>query len=142
MKIIFLVFSIALALNLTWEHIHFRLYDCSIDCTVNTLAFLPLPLLVKASLFDAFFITVLYSFIAALRQSLIWVRTWNLLDSILVTGIAMTFAALIERNALATHKWAYSPAMPLIPILEVGLSPFIQLALLALATYTIVRKLT
>lgn len=142
MKILFLTFVVAFALNLVWEHLHVTLYDCSAGCNVNTLSFLPLPILVRASLFDAFFITALYIFIATFHRSLIWVRTWNPFDIILVAGIAMTSAALIERSALATHKWTYSPLMPLVPILTVGLSPFLQLALLAFATYTIVQKLT
>ncbi len=142
MKILFLVFIIALVLNLVWEHIHFALYDCSAGCNVSTLSFLPLPLLVKASIFDAFFITVLYLFVAALHTSLIWIYTWHMPDTVLIIGVALFFATIIEQNALATHKWAYSPLMPIVPIIAVGLSPFVQLAVLAIATYTIVQKLT
>ena len=139
MKTTLFVFIIALALNLIWEHFHFKLYDCSIGCTVNTFSFLPLPLLVRASFFDAFFITGIYLFIAAIHRSLAWISSWQTLDTMLITGIAMTVASVIERNAITTHKWAYAPAMPIVPFLEVGLSPFLQLALLALSTYTVAR---
>ena len=37
-------------------------------------------------------------------------------------------------------KWAYAASMPIIPFLEVGLTPFFQLALLSLATFMILKK--
>lgn len=141
MKTVLLVFTVALVLNLIWEHLHFRLYDCSLGCKVNTLSFLPLPLLLKASLFDAFFITVLYLLVAAYNGSLSWTASWQTFDTILIACIALSVATFIERNALVTHKWAYTSAMPVIPILAIGLSPFLQLAVLAFATYTIVQML-
>ncbi|TSC62253.1 MAG: hypothetical protein G01um101448_748 [Parcubacteria group bacterium Gr01-1014_48] len=142
MKIFFLVFIVALALSLVWEHLHFPLYDCSAGCSVRTLALFPsVPLLVKASVFDAFFITLLYCLISIVHQNRNWVRWWNLGDTLLILGIGFSATALLEHNALALHKWAYTTAMPIVPFLDIGLSPFVQLALLALTTYTIVEKL-
>jgi hypothetical protein len=39
-------------------------------------------------------------------------------------------AVAIEVHALGSDRWAYSSLMPLVPYLEVGLSPFIQLLIL------------
>jgi len=143
MKQIALVFIIALALNLLWEHLHYPLYDCSSICAVRTLnQFSFIPLLIRASFFDACFITALYLCISFLHRSLSWTHTWRGADTLIILAIGITAASLIERSALSAHKWAYSAAMPLVPFLAVGLSPFVQLALLSLATYAIVAKLT
>ncbi len=142
MKNVFLVFAIALLLNLVWEHLHFSLYDCSSGCYISTFGlFSSISLLVKASIFDSFFITALYIFISILHRSFSWIARWNTTDTLFILAVSTTVATLIERHALASHKWTYATAMPIVPILGVGLSPFLQLAALSLATYAIVQKL-
>ena len=141
MKNVFLVFGIALILNVIWEHLQFPLYDCSAGCYVSTFGFFSsIPLLVKASFFDASFITLLYFFISILHRSFSWIARWNTVDTLFILATSTTVAMLIERNALALHKWAYTAVMPIVPFLGVGLSPFLQLALLSIATYAIVQK--
>lgn len=42
-------------------------------------------------------------------------------------SIAIAFG--IEWWALETGRWAYTDAMPLVPLLHIGVSPFVQLAI-------------
>ena len=40
------------------------------------------------------------------------------------------FAIVLEKWALMTGRWAYTSAMPIIPILNIGLTPAVQLGML------------
>lgn len=50
-------------------------------------------------------------------------------------------AIFVERQALALGKWFYAPAMPIVPFLGVGLTPFIQLPIMALLIYSLLSFL-
>lgn len=58
----------------------------------------------------------------------------------IVLLIGFFAATTIELRALADGRWAYTTAMPLVPVINVGFTPFLQLALLSLLTYTIVTR--
>jgi hypothetical protein len=62
---------------------------------------------------------------------------WNVyLTGALLGGV---FAAAYEWNALASDRWSYSERMPIVPILDVGLWPLLQLPLLVPASWAIAR---
>ncbi len=44
--------------------------------------------------------------------------------------IGFFIAVVIEQHALVTGKWGYTPAMPVISVLKVGLAPILQMTLL------------
>lgn len=56
-------------------------------------------------------------------------------------GISFLVAVLIEVFALSATRWAYGLWMPVIPILEVGLTPIIQLPLLGYLSVRIISYL-
>lgn len=56
---------------------------------------------------------------------------------IIIVALGFFTAGYIELRALAEGRWAYTAAMPLVPIIHVGLTPFLQLAILSLVTYTV-----
>ena len=64
---------------------------------------------------------------------------WNVYATCAVLGFA--YALLLERQATASGRWSYNPAMPLIPWLKVGLWPAVQLALLAPLSVWIGRRI-
>src|SRR3989344_1326574 len=47
--------------------------------------------------------------------------------------IGLTMAVLIEKYALLTSRWEYNSAMPIIPLLKVGLTPILQMILIPLS---------
>jgi hypothetical protein len=75
------------------------------------------------SLFGILFIS--FSF---LRQ-----RLW------LVLTLATLFAIGLEIFALQTGRWGYEDMMPIIPILNVGLSPTVQLGLLTYFSFKLTK---
>lgn len=117
MKKIILIFILAFILNLIWENFHALLYVNYQGEKITQL------ILLRASLFDALFITLLslpFIFIKYFNQ-----RIWYSI----VIGII--FAIILERWALATGRWAYNDLMPIIPIIKTGLTPTLQLGLLS-----------
>lgn len=141
MKTAAAVFLVAFFFNLMWEHAHYALYDCAAGCAVATLSSLSfLPLLVRASIFDAFFITTLFIALSFLHRSLGWLHNISFADIVGIAIAGLSYATLVERHALTIGKWQYAGNMPIVPLLQVGLTPFIQLALLSLLTYWMIKK--
>lgn len=111
------IFPIAFLLNLIWENLHSFLYTHYQGGAITE------PILLRATLFDAVFITLLFLLIDRMKVG----KSTGLYIQI---GVSFFVAVLIEVFALSTTRWAYGPWMPIIPILEVGLTPIIQLPLL------------
>lgn len=117
------VFAVAFVLNFAWEHVHAPLYAAYKSGPITEW------ILLRATLADALIITVLaaaYLFIPFLHKRLY----------LIVAALAVV-AVCIEWWALATGRWAYGPHMPLIPLLNVGLTPAVQLAVLGYAAFVI-----
>lgn len=53
-------------------------------------------------------------------------------------GVAMTI--VLELSARSTGRWEYTDAMPVIPLLGVGLVPLLQWAILPMLTAWLVRR--
>lgn len=125
MKKIFLIFLLAFIFNLLWENIHSYLYVHYQGEAITQL------ILIRAALFDAFFITVLswpFIYLKYFNQ-----RLWYAII------IGVIFAIILERFALYTNRWSYTELMPIIPIIKTGLTPTIQLGLLAFVTYKLLK---
>jgi hypothetical protein len=126
MKKIFYIFLVSFFLNFIWENLHSLLYAGYQGGTITEF------ILFRASLGDAVMITLLalpFFFISALKK-----RDWL----IIVLGVLV--AILIEWYALSSGRWAYNEYMPLIPFLNIGLTPTIQLGLLGYFSYRIVAR--
>jgi hypothetical protein len=62
---------------------------------------------------------------------------WNIYATVAVLGLA--YAALVEHAALAAGRWSYSERMPLVPVLDAGLWPLLQMTLLPSLTFLFAR---
>ncbi len=123
-KKLLLIFVYAFSLNWIWENLHSYLYAHYQNGEITQ------RVLSRAALFDAILITVLgFLFV---RITYFRNRKWYAL----VFGFIV--AILIELYALKTGRWAYNEYMPLIPILETGLTPSIQLGMLSYLIFNIV----
>ncbi len=110
------IFLAAVFLNFVWEELHSVLYLSYQGGEITNL------ILLRAALFDAAVIAIFaYPFFrfAYLRQS-----RWILYAALVI------FAIVLERWALGSGRWVYADAMPIIPLLNVGLTPAIQLGIL------------
>lgn len=134
-KIISFVFLIGLAINAVWEVSHSFLYSCADSLKEH------LPMIIHATFWDAGFITLLYLFVAFLKEDMNWLKKINKKDIILILSIGFLSATTVELHALYLGKWGYREYMPLVPYLKVGLTPFLQLAFISLATFCIVKRI-
>ena len=126
MKRILLVFILAFLLNLIWENLHSFLYANYMGGKITEF------ILLRASAADALIVTILvlpFVFIAALRS-----KSWIVIFAGILTAI------FIELYALQTGRWAYNSFMPVIPLLNTGLTPTIQLGVLAYIVIKAVEK--
>lgn len=123
MKKVFSVFFIAFGLNVVWENVHSYLYMHYQGGTITE------SILLRATFADAVIITLIalpFLFLPLFKK-----RAW------LIVPIGVIIAVSMEWYALGTGRWAYSALMPIIPLLETGLTPTIQLGLLGYLSYSI-----
>lgn len=116
----------AFVLNAIWENLHSLFYDNYMGGKITEF------ILLRASLFDALIITLI---------SLPFIYLYFLKDKswlILVLGTAI--AVINEWYGLNTSRWAYNALMPIVPILETGITPTMQLGLLGYFTFKISEK--
>jgi len=124
MQDILLFFFLAFLTNFIWENLHARFYAHYRGGPITKLV------LFRASLYDAFVITLMAVVFMAIPA--LYERLWL----VLIFGIV--FAVILERWALKTKRWEYKKSMPIIPVLKVGLTPAIQLGLIAYLIYLFV----
>ncbi len=107
------IFLAGLLLNLLWENLHAPLYVHYQGGAITEIV------LFRAAVFDAAIITLFAVFaFLVLPHSF---RQWFML----IAGIL--FAVGLEIFALQTGRWEYTALMPLLPFINVGLSPALQL---------------
>jgi len=117
------VFLASWLLNLIWENLHVFLYEQYRGVFYSQMGWVDkFLILLKASIFDATFITAVV-FLIMLIPWLKGKESWSLVV------IAVLFSVSLELYALDTGRWAYNSLMPLIPMLDIGVSPVIQLGL-------------
>ena len=106
-------FVVAFVLNVGWEFAHSPLYTSYQGQAITAFV------LFRAALVDALIILALM----ALAQTVAKYRAL-----FMVIG-GLVFAVGIELWAMQTGRWAYDALMPIIPWLNIGLTPLIQLAI-------------
>jgi hypothetical protein len=129
----------AVLLNYPWEFLQVPLFDGLADaghwdaikgCTV-------------AALGDAVITLVAYGFVAALAGSRRWILapSGSQLALFVVTGLSIT--TVIEWLALRglwVESWSYSPLMPIVPGIGIGLAQLLQWTVLPLLVVWFVRR--
>jgi hypothetical protein len=71
-----------------------------------------------------------------------WYIRPRLKEYLLMTVLGFTIAVLIERRALAGSRWVYTDQMPIMPIVNVGLVPVLQLIVLPPVVLWMARRVT
>ena len=124
MQKLFYIFVLSLGLNIVWENAHAFLYASYQSAPITEY------ILLRAAVGDAIMLTILA--ITFLYFDFFRKRIW------LVIPLGILVAILIELYALNTGRWAYNEYMPLIPFLQLGLTPTIQLGFLGYLTLLLV----
>ncbi len=117
------IFVVAFGLNLVWENIHSLLYVHYKGGEITQF------ILARATLADAIMIAII-------TLPFVLAASWGKYSWLIIL-IGIIIAVSIEWHALGTNRWAYGSYMPIIPLLETGLTPTIQLGLLGYLSFKI-----
>lgn len=114
----------AFAFHYAWERAHVPLYkDYEKLGTGWRLA-------VWATKGDVLYTVLISSIVAFLSSNMLWFTTAASAQLLLASAIGILVALFVEYKAMYVRKWSYAPAMPIIPVVRVGLSPIAQMAIL------------
>lgn len=123
--------------NLVWEVLQLPLYTIWSEATGRELAFAVLHCT------GGDLVIALSSFVLALI--LIGERTWPAQSFARVAGFTIALGASYTvfsewLNIVVRKSWAYSDLMPMIPVIDTGLSPFAQWIVIPLAGFWWARR--
>lgn len=128
---------IALLLHLVWEFAQCSVFyrHGSYDASWRGM--------LRAGLGDVLLTWGVYGVVAASSRRWLWAaRPWSRRQLLVYATSALALAIMVEARALAASSWAYTDSMPLIPGLNVGLLPVVQLLLLFPLTLVVVGRLS
>ena len=110
-------------LNLAWEFLHAPLFRFEQQSSWSSL----LGCLLFCSGIDALMMLAAYWTVALIRRDRYWFVRKSKADLVLMGSTALSIAFISEFTAIHYRDlWSYSPWMPVIPVLEVGVSPMLQ----------------
>lgn len=117
----------ALPLELLWEIVHFPLYDIWYQ---NDWGFI-LYALAHCTVGDLLILLVLYEVIALLNRNRHWYANNVMSSGILFTlfGVGYTVYSEIV-NVHVKGIWGYTDLMPIVPVFDIGGTPFLQWVLI------------
>jgi hypothetical protein len=125
----------AFLLNVVWEISQISLYE------VGTYSWSHILFCLLASVADAIMVLLIYFMFGMIYKNAMWIKNLNpsrIIFLIIAGGIG---AILAEIRHLSIGTWSYADTMPVIPFLNVGLSPVLQFMILPLLIYLISLKL-
>ncbi len=127
MKKIVFIFISSFILDTIWQNLHVFLFANYKGGEITEF------ILLRAVLFDV--LTILIFVLPFLFYSSFERHAW------LIMPVGILFSIAIEWWGLGTGRWAYNSLMPIIPILNVGLAPTLQLGLIAYVCFRIEEKI-
>ena len=134
-RLILSIFFIGFFLNLIWENVQAPLYEGYTNFWDHFM------MCFWASLVDAAVILLLYSLFAIWYKDPFWIKYLNRKNGLLLMLAGAAVALGFEYWAFEYEVWAYTERMPVVGILEIGLSPLLQMMLLPLLTLILSYKM-
>lgn len=128
-RYIFIVIVVSFLLNVVWELLQLPLYKNAVY-NFNHIAFCAL-----ATVADVLMVLLFYFALVLILKNLFWIQHIKLHQVIIVVLIGGAGAVLSEMRHLSLGSWAYHDSMPIIPLVNVGISPVLQFMLLPLLSY-------
>jgi hypothetical protein len=132
-KVLGIVYALSFSLNLVWEMLQMPLFH-GMDWSPTSWAFCT-----TVSLGDASFSATVYAVLAFKHQDATWVCVRDGRDVLLIIAAGLLTSVAGESLGRTLGWWSYSPLMPLIPGLRVGTAPLVQLAILTVVTFELLR---
>ena len=115
---------VAAALHFIWESLHIHLYTGYESLGGG------IPITAYATAGDVIYTVAAVLAVAAFKRKLDWMRDATRANFASLAIIGFCIACFVEYKALVFDRWAYTWDMPIIPLLNIGLSPMLQMAIL------------
>lgn len=128
-----LFFGGSFLLHLLWENLQAPLYEGYMSLLQH------FWICFKATWGDLLFMLTIYAALAIVHRDPFWVADravcTNSATWVIVPLIGVLLALSFEFWAVyVDHRWQYTEAMPLIPVLQIGLTPVLQMLIIPLVT--------
>lgn len=131
-KLHIVIFSFAFLLNIIWEYLHEPLYITTMNHDIFGFLYMAVA--------DGLLVLLIYWIVCLQARTFFWLAEMKKhLVLILVSGIFLSFFIEIK-NMYFSPVWTYTSAMPLIPVLHVGISPVVQMVVTAVITFWIAQR--
>ena len=126
-----MLFTSAFLLNYFWEILHTPLYVSTMNHDFFSYMYM--------AAVDTFLVFFIYWIVCLQARTFLWLDEF-LKHSVLiiVSGIFLSFFIEVK-NVYFTHVWTYTAAMPIIPFLQIGLSPVLQMIITPLVTFYVTK---
>ncbi|MEO9885748.1 MAG: hypothetical protein ABJR05_16840 [Balneola sp.] len=95
-----------------------------------------------ASVADLIMVLLLYFVFSVTLKDPFWIRNFNLFKVLSLLFIGGAGAILGEWRHLSEGNWSYTESMPVLPIIEVGLTPLLQFIVLPILIYILANAYT
>ena len=128
-RLLLYIFIIGFLLNLIWENVQAPLYEGFTNFWEHFM------MCFWASLVDAAVILLLYALFALWYKDSFWIKHLNWKNGLVLMLVGAAIALGFEFWAFENEAWAYTERMPVVPALNIGLSPLLQMMLLPLFTF-------
>ncbi len=135
-KIIIYYVAIGFILNFIWEISQAGLYEPHFQGTTD---FIIVHL--RAALGDVVILLVIYLIASLVYKNNNWVVGNKTSPYVVSAFLGFIFAVAIEKYALLTGRWAYNELMPIIPIINIGITPVLQLTIIAPFSFFLAIKI-
>ena len=129
------IILLAFFFNVAWEILQVPLFKD------GTYSWSHIVFCVVASVADVIMVLLVYFGFAIIYKNALWIQHLNLIRIILLLLTGGIGAVLAETWHLSNATWTYADAMPVIPILNAGLSPVLQFMILPLLVYLLSFKM-
>lgn len=134
MRVVLWTASISFLLNFVWENVQAPLYAGYQSISQHFWSCF------QATVGDVILVLFLYFLLALCRRDMSWIRKIQVADGVALIVVGLVLGVANELLALQFGRWWYISAMPLLPWYHVGLWPVLQMMILPLLTFYLVKK--
>lgn len=139
LRFLFCLFIVATALHFGWELSQMGYYSFSVPSLPSYDAFIKDHWAVAAK--DGLITVALYLLVGMLVKNAGWAKRFSQRRLAFLVVLGFMWAVGVEYHATEiAHRWAYAKSMPMIPIINVGVAPILQMVILPFLAIFLTRK--
>lgn len=123
-RFVFAVAVTSFVLNFVWELVQGPLYE-GFEYDLKHISFCAL-----ASIADMLMVFILLFAFGLIYKNVFWIKSMDVNKVLLLMFVGFSGAILAEVLHTLRGDWSYAYTMPLLPVVDVGISPVIQFTIL------------